>query len=437
VEDFTTGALMNSYLQKHAFCEKLITEAPLPGLGMVIVIPCHSEPHLLKTLNALAVCTLPKCNVEVIVVINASENSSKEIIKENTFTEVELERWIIKNESAALRYFYISNNALPAKDAGVGLARKIGMDEAVRRFDTVENENGIIVCLDADCTVESNYLTALENHFLLHPATPGCSVYFEHPLEGTDFTPQVYEGIIRYELFLRYYNCGLRFSGYPFAWHTIGSSMAVRTKIYQQQGGMNKRKAGEDFYFLTKLFPLGGFTELNDTTVFPSPRPSDRVPFGTGKAINKWLEEGTNNLPTYHPKTFTDLAELVQLVPELYAAVAEAISLKSSSFSPALLAFLAGNDFENKLNEINTNVKSKEQFINRFYRWFGNFMVLKFVHFARDNYYGQQSIEAAARALLETAGIEFNETITAKELLLLYREVERNNKATHYGVALV
>ncbi|MGE3825957.1 MAG: glycosyltransferase family 2 protein, partial [Bacteroidia bacterium] len=335
--------MSNLYLDKSAFCEKQITEAPLPDLGLVIVIPCHNEQHLLRTLNSLAACALPKCKVEVIVVINAAENSSEEILKENTFTEVELQRWIIRNESAALRCFYIANNALPAKDAGVGLARKIGMDEAVRRFDASGNENGVIVCLDADCTVESNYLTALENHFLLHPSATGCSVYFEHPLEGTEFTPQVYEGIIRYELFLRYYNCGLRFSGYPFAWHTIGSSMAVRTKIYQQQGGMNKRKAGEDFYFLTKLFPLGGFTELNDTAVFPSPRPSERVPFGTGKAINKWLEEGTNNLPTYHPKTFTDLAELVELVPELYAAAVDTIQQKIQHLSPALLAFLGDN----------------------------------------------------------------------------------------------
>lgn len=427
----------NTYLGKSSFCEKQITEAPLPYLGLAIVIPCHNEPHLLSTLNSLAACTLPKCKVEVIIVINAAENSSQEILKENTFTEVELERWIIKNESAALRYFYITNNSLPAKDAGVGLARKIGMDEAVHRFDYCGNENGVIVCLDSDCTVESNYLTSLENHFLLHPSATGCSVYFEHPLEGDDFVPQVYEGIIRYELFLRYYNCGLRFSGYPFAWHTIGSSMAVRSNIYQQQGGMNKRKAGEDFYFLTKLFPLGGFTELNDTTVFPSPRPSERVPFGTGKAINKWLDEGTNNLPTYHPKTFTDLAELVELVPDFYATSIDTIRQKTSTLSPALLAFLADNELENKLAEINANVKSKEQFVNRFYRWFGNFMVLKFVHFARDNYYGQLSIEAAAKALLDTAGIEFNETITAKELLLLYRELERNNKATLYGVALV
>ncbi len=428
---------MNSYLQKHAFCEKQITEAPLPELGLVIVIPCYNEPHLLRTLDSIAACTLPKCKTEVIVIINASENSTEEIIKENTFTEIELERWIIKNEQTELRYFCIVKNDLPAKDAGVGLARKIGMDEAVRRFDDSGNENGVIVCLDSDCLVENNYLTSLEKHFLLKPETTACSIYFEHPLKGDDFTPQVYEGIIRYELFLRYYNYGLRFSGYPFAYHTIGSSMAVRSKIYQQQGGMNKRKAGEDFYFLSKLFPLGNFNELNETTVFPSPRPSLRVPFGTGKAINKWLEEKSETLQTYYPKTFTDLAELNDLVPDLYAVSNETTEQKIQSISPALLVFLAENDFENKLNEINANVKSSEQFINRFYRWFDNFLVLKFVHFARDNFYGKMEVTQAAKQLLESSGIEFAENASPKELLLVFRELERNNKATLKGVALV
>jgi hypothetical protein len=56
-------------------------------------------------------------------------------------------------------------------------------------------------------------------------------------------------------------------------------------------------------------------------------------------------------------------------------------------------------------------------------------MVLKFVHYARDNFYEQITIEAAAKALLETAGIEVSADSSARELLLTYREMERNNKA--------
>jgi len=61
------------------------------------------------------------------------------------------------------------------------------MDEAAWRFTTINKPDGIIVCLDADCTVERNYLTAVENHFQQNPKTYGCLIYFEHPLEGDDY----------------------------------------------------------------------------------------------------------------------------------------------------------------------------------------------------------------------------------------------------------
>src|SRR5213594_3575687 len=93
--------------------------------------------------------------------------------------------------------------------------------------------------------------------------------------------PKVAEAIAAYELHLRYYVRALRYAGFPYAHHTIGSCMAVRADVYKKQGGMNKRQAGEDFYFLQKIIPLGHFTDLTETKVIPSSRPSDRVPFGT------------------------------------------------------------------------------------------------------------------------------------------------------------
>ena len=150
------------------------------------------------------------------------------------------------------------------------------MDEALRRFDDIGRTEGIIAGYDADCRCETNYLTALERHFHEHPRSSGCSIYFEHPLQG-QLSPQIYEAAAAYELHLRYYIQALRYSGFPHAHHTLGSCMAVRADAYCEQGGMNKRKAGEDFYFLHKIIPLGGFTDLTATTVHPSPRPSDQV----------------------------------------------------------------------------------------------------------------------------------------------------------------
>ncbi len=47
--------------------------------------------------------------------------------------------------------------------------------------------------------------------------------------------------------------------GVSHAYHTIGSSMAVRCSAYAKIGGMNRRKAGEDFIFYTNLYPRVDF----------------------------------------------------------------------------------------------------------------------------------------------------------------------------------
>src|SRR5207249_6387595 len=106
-------------------------------------------------------------------------------------------------------------------------------------------------------------------HFRENPRSPGCSIYFEHPLEGP-LDARVYDAISTYELHLRYYVQALRYAGFPYAYHTFGSCMTVRADAYMEQGGMNKRKAGEDFYFLQKIISLDGFSDLTETTVIPS-----------------------------------------------------------------------------------------------------------------------------------------------------------------------
>ena len=261
---------MNSYLEKHRFCERQLEDPVSPDTNIIVVIPCYNEPALLKTLQSLLDCEKISCGVEIIVVINSGEQDLENVLKQNQKTFDEAVEWIRnlsptltfpKGEGKTFHLIQIKN--LPKKHAGVGLARKIGMDEAVARFEDISKPEGVVICLDADCTVEKNYLTEIEKHFQQHPKATGCSIYFEHPVEGNEFEQKNYSGIINYELFLRYYNRALHYCDFPYAFHTIGSSMAVRNKIYQKQGGMNRRKAGEDFYFLHKIFPLGNFNELH------------------------------------------------------------------------------------------------------------------------------------------------------------------------------
>jgi hypothetical protein len=77
----------------------------------------------------------------------------------------------------------------------------------------------------------------------------------------------------------------------------------VKSSAYQKYGGMAPRQAGEDFYFINKIAMHGNVGEINDTTIFPSSRISDRVPFGTGDALGK-MQNGIRANEVYNPEIF-------------------------------------------------------------------------------------------------------------------------------------
>ena len=409
---------MNYYLNRYAVRETLITQKPNENLSIVVVIPCCNEPDLTTSLQSLYNCEKPAGSVEVIAVINASEKAEKDVLEQNKQSLIEAENWRdslhFDSTQGAFNFYFVEENQLPKKHAGVGLARKIGMDEAVRRFDVVNNHQGIIACFDADAQCETNYLVELENHFKQHPKSPACSIHYEHPIAGTEFSEEIYNGITQYELHLRYYKNGLTYANLPYAFHTIGSSMAVRSEAYQKQNGMNKRKAGEDFYFLQKLIPLGNFTELKTTQLIPSPRVSDRVPFGTGKAMQSWLDDNKTEMLSYNPKSFIDLREFANVLPQLF--------LKEVKTPESVQAFLVTIDFEENLINIRKNSKSETHFTEVFFKWFNAFKVLKYMHFARDNCFPDVLISEGANGLLEL--LEKPVQDNNKELLLKYREID-------------
>lgn len=406
---------MNYYLDRFAVRHQLI-EAPVSdNLGIIVVIPCYNEKELTTSLQSLYDCELPKCDVEVITVINSSENADELIRKQNQQTLEEALNWREEHQKAGIDFYFINEPNLPQKDAGVGLARKIGMDEAVRRFEQINKPDGIIVCFDADATCEHSYLVEIEKHFKNNPKTPGCSIHFEHPLKGDEYPDYIYKGIEEYELHLRYYKNGLKFCGLPYAYHTIGSSMAVRNSVYQKQNGMNKRKAGEDFYFLQKIIPLGNFSEITTTKVIPSPRISDRVPFGTGKAMQNYLDNKKQEHLTYHIQSFMDLKQFCEQVPLLYEN-------KTLVLPEAIKAYLAEIDLESNLKKIKNNATSEKHFVQLFYNWFNAFKVLKYMHFAREYFYPDALVYEMANELLLKLGLEKQ----AKEnLIYFYRELDR------------
>jgi len=211
--------------------------------------------------------------------------------------------------------------------------------------------------------------------------------------------PRQEMGIRMYEEYLHYYKQALDFAGFPNSIYTIGSAFAVKADAYVKQGGMNRRQAGEDFYFLHKLTKLGQLSEISDAFVYPSGRVSDRVPFGTGAALTKWMNYTEDLSLTYRFAAFLDLKELFDRVGLLYKVNTLRYIEILSSLSQSIQDYLAVISFEDKLAEINRNSSTPESFRKRFFQVFDAFHVLKFLNQAHQYHYSSQNLQDAISQL--------------------------------------
>jgi hypothetical protein len=419
--------ILKRYITKHANYTPFILVRPNKKLQNVVVIPAIGEPELIKTVESLWKCKRSNWPVEVVIVINSSENSSSEILDINEKNIQILDNWGKKYNSDDFKVFVINIPNIPISNAGAGYARKSGMDEAIVRFIKADKSNGIITSLDADAFVSENYLIEIEKLFNWDKDCTACSIYFEHPIEGNDFDSKVYHTIIDYELHLRYYKQMLKYVGFPYYHHTVGSSFAVSSKAYCNQGGMNKKQAGEDFYFLHKIMLLGHYYELNSTCVFPSSRPSDRVPFGTGATIRQFAIEDKKNLLTYHFEVFEPLKKLFADKELFFKINQDHIEKQISTYHKILLEFLIVNNFKSAIVEINSNTSNLNSFYKRFFVWFDAFRLIKYLNFAHTEYFKKQSVSIASVQCLNVYFNEYPAEQDSKRLLEIYRQKEKSD----------
>jgi hypothetical protein len=390
------------------------------------VVPAFDEPYVTELLFSLSRCKPPSCKAEVIVVINANRKSSPQSLANNLITVAEIESWRKKNPDCFFRTYAINLGQPSIKGWGAGLARKTGMDEALRRFSAIGKPEGVIVCLDADCTVQDNYFVSIENELFRRKDRKGCSIYFEHILEGDRFPEIVYSSAFLYELHLRYYYQALSYSGFPYAYHTVGSAIAVKSLPYLLAGGMNRREAGEDFYFVQKLVPAGGYFSLNTTTVYPSPRESDRVPFGTGPVVRELVAKKERQLLTYNPMAFKDLRLFFGMLEKLFDCRPDEIAASYQSLPASLSLFIDEKKFKEKLTEIRNNTSGFESFRKRFFTWFNMFSVVKYLNFTHKSFFSKIPVTDAAEELLRLKKIR-PDVKGKSNLLNLYRNFEKSS----------
>jgi hypothetical protein len=417
-----------SWLEKRTLFPAFIRELPDKQTGIIVVIPAYGEPGIIYLLDSLASCEKPRCMVEIIIIVNAPPDAPPGYLTINRELAADVEEWKNRNQSRFFRLYLIDAGQPSIRHWGVGLARKTGMDEAVRRFDMINMPGGSIVSLDADCTVEKNYFTAICSELLERENRQACSIYFEHPLTGCIYPEPLVHNIIRYELHLRYLIRGLVFAGYPLAFHAIGSAIAFKALNYIKVGGMNRKQGGEDFYLVQKLVQRGGYFTLNSTTVFPSPRESDRVPFGTGPVMSLLMEKESAGFKTYNIDSFKELRMLFGIIGGLFYSTPDRVRDRYNELPHALRLFINENEWMEKINEIKHNTSSGESFHKRFLSWFNMFRIVKYLNLAHASIFEKQPVAEAASTLLSATGFKTGSG-SPLDLLTLYRNIEKGNIA--------
>ncbi len=272
--------------------------------------------------------------------------------------------------------------------SGVGFARKVGMDVALDLWQQGRLSNPWVLNSDADAWWPAGYLKTTADT-LNRNATPGKGAMvfpFRHQHAGEDTSLSAAAAL--YELSLRYYVTGLRWSGSPWAYHTVGSTQAIHCESYAEIRGFPVREAGEDFYLLNKIAKTAPVYCPAEPVLILSDRVSERVPFGTGPAVKRIGEQQNpeQEFLLYEPEIFGLLKKWHRTIPALANNRLNESELPQA-LGNALCQGLGHLGLEKALHHCQQQAKSPKQFEQHLWQWFDGFRTLKLVHWLREQNY--------------------------------------------------
>ena len=406
---------IQKYLNRWSVVDRwCIVSRSLEGIDTVVVIPALAESkHLFTTLASLEKNPLAELERTLVICVVNNGPSSAASGKDVTDNRETLKRLqgLVDSDENGLRVGYVDASSpgmeMPEKTAGVGLARKIGMDLALGVFDYGNNRPPIICSLDADTLVEPTYLSAVRKAFEQDKVTAAVIAFAHQAADRTDEQ----SAICCYELFLRYYVLGLRYAGSPYAFHSIGSTMVCSAESYAAVRGMNTRRAGEDFYFLEKLAKTGRMGRITATTIHPSARASERVPFGTGKRVIRFTEGEANEYLLYDPQCFEVLKEWLSHMLSCTDQDPEVVLTCAGEIHQNLEAFLRSRRFAEAWPRLVENSGDEAHLRDHFARWFDGFETFKLIRYLTNTVFPPVNMFAALEALTIVTGGELPITL--------------------------
>ena len=393
------------YLSRHAEPEARAA-ASLPGaFGHVLVVPAYGEGRSLFEMLG-SVPQGPAGDTLIVVVLNAREDSPPAIhaanaeVRDRLMTaaanparELAASPAVTELPMAHGRLVLIDRAApgsfLPEGE-GVGLARKIGNDFALALQAERRVASSWIHNTDGDVVLPNDYFDQIGR--LSEAGRQDTAVYFFEHRFAED--PDLAEAGRLYEISLRYDTLGLAWAGSPYAYEAMGSCIAVRPEAYAAVRGFPRKDAAEDFYFLNKVAKVGAVHRLAGTPLLLEGRVSDRVPFGTGKALGDLVAKprARSGFRLYHPMVFAHLAAWLSVLERTARSggrvdlAVEELPRDNPFFQAGLLieALERMGAFVAVREAIEKSSGDPATMLRHFHAWFDAFRTRKLIHALRD-----------------------------------------------------
>ncbi len=393
------------YLSRYAEPEARAADALSGELGHVLVIPAYGESRTL--VDALgSVPQGPAGDTLIVVVLNARADSPPPVHEANAAARQRLSEAAtgparelatsppitelpMAHGRLVLVDRAVAGHFLP-EGQGVGLARKIGNDLALALHGAGRIASPWIHNTDADAILPNDYFDQVAK-LGDEAGNAGVVYFFEHRFAEE---PGLAEAGRLYEISLRYYTLGLAWAGSPYAYEAMGSCIAVRPAAYAAVRGFPKKNAAEDFYFLNKVAKVGAIERLAGAPLLLDGRVSDRVPFGTGKALGELSAKprARSGFRLYHPVVFAHVAAWLSVLERTAQSggrvdlAVEELPRDNPFFRTGLLveslermgAFAAVRD------AIDRSSGDPATMLRHFHAWFDAFRTRKLVHALRD-----------------------------------------------------
>lgn len=377
------------------YCETdataLLHSSPTLTAKQVIVIPCFAESP--ETLTRLLDSIPTKQYTLCILVHNAPETLSAEHI-----THIRhMQQWLAtqpiewQHPTAPITFRHrhhlslleINKTQSPHTihpTQGVGLARKIGADCAVALMHTGALPYTWIHTTDVDVILPPDYFTQMPPYHQ-NADIAGCVYPFKH-YASTDIAVPMRV----YDQWLRHYVNGLTQAGSPYAYHSIGSTIAIHPLAYMAVRGCPKRAAGEDFYLLNKLAKQGRIQTLTGNPLHIEGRLTQRTPFGTAAALNTWqhFTDWDKEPPWYPPDSFIALQQWLDIIHEITLSdteesIQETINTTHCA-AEETLHFLKTQQFFSILMKLQKHHPTQPALTQALHHWFDAFKTLKYIH---------------------------------------------------------